>query len=240
VIFIPGHCGDYAQARSLGSRLAYTLRTKDIRLYTFDLNEEYSAFHGKTLLDQAAYVKQFIESLAPKRCIILAHSMGGIVARYALMLIKNAPQHVQAVITMSSPHAAPPAPLDYHLCQIYNELNHHAPIYNATLIPLLNIAGGDLDTLIDSTSTHLPRATGALTTFTASLEDTWTSTEHDQIVWCRQVVDKIVYTVDSILFNDTSPGEVFDKVFMQAERRIEHGLTVDEGNLKRMRCLHVY
>ena len=111
VLFIPGNAGSYKQVRSLSSEAsryfhghlsadveAISNGVRSLDFFTCDFNEDLSAFHGQTIIDQAEYVNEavaYILSLYhdarptlrdtqlpdPSSVILIGHSMGGIVAR---------------------------------------------------------------------------------------------------------------------------------------------------------------
>ncbi|KAK0844019.1 GPI inositol deacylase [Friedmanniomyces endolithicus] len=114
VLFIPGNAGSYKQVRPIAAEAANYFQNelrvdtaavgsgkRPLDIFTVDFNEELSAFHGQTLLDQAEYLNEAIAFILalyhnpsrslrepglpdPKSVIILGHSMGGVVARTML------------------------------------------------------------------------------------------------------------------------------------------------------------
>lgn len=176
---------------------------------TVDFDEEFSAFHSGTLSNQAHYVvhaMSYILSLyiqPQPQIYLLGHSMGGIVAKYALVLsttqydkeAKDVLSAVPAIITMSSPHLNPPVNFDHGFHRIYSEIetywNRHAND-SETSPMLISICGGSADTQIASDTCSLsPRGDikddGYFAVFTSGIEMVWTSVEHQAIVWCDQV-----------------------------------------------------
>src|SRR6185369_8085854 len=104
------------------------------RIYIYicvvDFNEEYSAFHGHSLYEQAEYLNdaiRYILSLYPSirkvqqtnsssqlhpdptAVILIGHSMGGIVARTLFQIPNFQPGSINTILTMSTPHVLPPA-----------------------------------------------------------------------------------------------------------------------------------
>lgn len=64
-------------------------------LLSVDFNEDFSAFHGQTMHEQAEYTNEVIKFLLKeypkiKEVPILAHSMGGIVARLVSIIEQGA------------------------------------------------------------------------------------------------------------------------------------------------------
>lgn len=156
VLFIPGNAGSFRQIRSIASSAArqfYShpggpLRPEYARsgaagldFFTVDFNEDFSAFHGETLFEEAEYVNdavRYILSLYthtsrtnafrrplpdPGAVIIIGHSMGGIVARKMLDMSNYLPGSVNTILTISTPHAVPPVTLDRRIETVYSDID---------------------------------------------------------------------------------------------------------------------
>lgn len=128
--------------------------------------------------------------------------MGGIVARL-MMLKSNHPKNsVDTIITLSSPHAYPPVPLDKGVEEVYTSINtrwrEHA---NTTL--LISLSGGILDNQLSSEPASLPlgriwyRDT-SLSAFTSSLAGLWSGVDHLAMMWCDQLRERIARGVLNI------------------------------------------
>ncbi|KZF23497.1 PGAP1-domain-containing protein [Xylona heveae TC161] len=228
VLFIPGNAGSYKQVRPLGAEAAQYFHdvvqhdteaagrgTRSLDFFTVDFNEDFTAFHGQTLLDQAEYLNEavaYILSLYhdprhsardsslpdPSSVILVGHSMGGIVARTMLIMPNYQANSINTIITMSTPHARPPVSFDAELVQTYTKINkywrqaysqkwaNNNPLWHVTLI---SIAGGGLDTVVPSDYTSLSSLvpdTHGFTVFTSSVPDVWTGMDHLAILWCDQ------------------------------------------------------
>ncbi|RMZ89429.1 hypothetical protein DV736_g3330, partial [Chaetothyriales sp. CBS 134916] len=241
VLFIPGNAGSYKQVRSLSSESAlyyHDKLRKDARaakegvraldFFTIDFNEDLSAFHGQTLVDQAEYVNEAIayilslyhdpsrlhrdQSLPdPSSVILIGHSMGGIVARTVLVTSKYQANSVNTIITMSTPHARPPVTFDADIVSLYKQVNDywresylqkHAnnnPLWHTTLI---SIAGGGLDTTVPSDYANLeslvPESHG-FTVFTSGIPNVWSSMDHLSITWADQVRKAIIRSLYDVV-----------------------------------------
>ena len=162
-----------------------------------DYNEDFSAFHAATLREQARFlahsVRHALEQYShlpasdrPQHVTLLGHSMGGIVARLAL---EELPGLIDVIVTMSTPHALPPVPLERDMDVIWNTIGRQ--VYNATSPLLFSICGGTADTQIASDACVIPEkslgASDGFTVFTTGMPGTWTSVEHQTMVWCHQV-----------------------------------------------------
>lgn len=237
VLFIPGNAGSYKQARSLGSESAqYYYNTvaqnpgalkegaTSIDFFTVDFNEDFTAFHGQTLLDQAEYLNDalaYILSLYhdprrslrdpslpdPSSVVLIGHSMGGMVARTMLIMPNYQSNSVNTIVTMSTPHARPPVAFDGEIVRTYKQTNDYwreaysqkwandNPLWHVTLI---SIAGGGLDTVVPSdyaSLSSLVPPTHGFTVFSSSMPNVWTGADHLAMVWCAQLVKPIIRSI---------------------------------------------
>lgn len=236
VIFIPGNAGSYKQARSIGSLAAEAITERNLDqeqrldLYTIDFEEDFSAFHGRTLLDQAEYVNDAIRFILalydqenqatphPKSVIVIGHSMGGFIARTLVGLGNYVPESVNTIITLASPHARPPIAFDAELTNVYEIVNKYwSQAYSTDMIgrsplssvALVSIAGGKPDTMVPSeyaSVTGLTTPSHGFATFSYSMPNVWTSIDHLAMVWCHQARAAIVNALLSIT-DARSPGK---------------------------------
>ncbi|KAI0405014.1 GPI inositol-deacylase [Xylaria palmicola] len=241
VLFIPGNAGSYKQVRSIASEsaryfhealhpnaAASTSGVKNLDFFTVDFNEDFTAFHGQTMLDQAEYVNEAIRYILslyldpqkserdpnlpdPSSVIVLGHSMGGIVARAAFVMPNFQPHSINTIVTMSAPHARPPVTFDPLIVKIYQNINDHwrhaylsksaieNPLSHVTLV---SIAGGGLDTVVPSDYASLESIvpeTHGFTVFTSTIPNVWTSMDHLAITWCDQFRKVIVKAMYDIV-----------------------------------------
>ncbi|KAL6791416.1 PGAP1-like domain-containing protein [Trichoderma sp. SZMC 28013] len=241
VLFIPGNAGSYKQVRPIAAETANYfheylqhdsnqldsgIRTLDF--FTVDFNEDITAFHGQTLLDQAEYLNEAVRYILslysepqrasrdshlpdPTSVLILGHSMGGVVARAMLVQPNYQENSINTIITMSAPHARPPVTFDGRIVQIYDEINDYwrraytqkwasnNPLWHVTLV---SIAGGNLDTVVPSdyaSIESLVPETHGFTVFTSGIPTVWTSMDHQAILWCDQFRKVLAQTLYSII-----------------------------------------
>ncbi|KAF3767814.1 hypothetical protein M406DRAFT_90386 [Cryphonectria parasitica EP155] len=228
VLFIPGNAGSYKQVRPLAAESANyfhdtlqsnpaTLKSgvRNLDFFTVDFNEDFTAFHGQTLIDQAEYLNEAIRYILslyldprmtsrdadlpdPTSVMVVGHSMGGIVARTMLIMPNYQAHSINTIITMSAPHARPPVSFDSEIVRVYEDINdywrkayaqqwaNNNPLWHVTLI---SIAGGSLDTVVPSDYASLESIvpdTHGFTVFTSTIPTVWTSMDHQAILWCDQ------------------------------------------------------
>ena len=196
--------------------------------FSVDFNEDFSAFHGQTILDQAEYLNDavaYILSLYhdsqrsqrdpglpdPSSVILVGHSMGGVVARTMLTMPNYQSNTINTIITMSAPHARPPVSVDAESVRTYKRINDYwrqaytqkwasdNPLWHVTLI---SIAGGGLDTVVPSDFASLESlvpSTHGFTVFTSGIPKVWTGADHIQTTWCVQLMKPIVRSIFSTL-----------------------------------------
>ncbi len=189
--------------------------------FAIDFNEDFTAFHGQTVLDQAEYLNDavaYILSLYhdprrsqrdpglpdPSSVILVGHSMGGVVARTMLTMPNYQSNSVNTIVTVSAPHARPPVSFDAESVRTYKQINDYwrqaytqtwandNPLWHVTLI---SIAGGGLDTVIPSDFASLESLvpnTHGFTVFTSAIPNVWTGCDHIQTTWCVQLMKAIV------------------------------------------------
>ena len=228
VLFIPGNAGSYRQARSIAAYAAKFQQeqqsTTQFDFFTVDFNEDFTAFHGRTLLDQAEYLNDAISYIlglygasdkavtTPKAVILIGHSMGGIVARTMVALPNYIPDSVNTIITLSTPHIIPPLTFDHDINRVYELVNQYwrnsfAGNTSSSVedMAVVSIAGGKSDTTVPSDyaaiSAVIPPSNG-FSTFSYSVPNVWTSIDHLAMVWCHQLRRAIVESLFQIV--DTS------------------------------------
>jgi glycosylphosphatidylinositol deacylase len=234
VLFVPGNAGSYKQVRSLAAESAYHYHNsvqhesnegkrerRPLDFFAVDFNEDFTAFHGQTVLDQAEYLNDaitFILSLYhtpgrsrrdpnlpdPTSVIIVGHSMGGVVARTMFTMPNYQTNSINTIVTIAAPHARPPVSFDGDIVRTQNAVNAYwrnsyaqdtaeaNPLDHVTLV---SIAGGGLDNIVSSdyaSIASLVPETHGFTVFTSSIPNCWTGADHLAITWCDQVRKSIV------------------------------------------------
>ncbi|KAK5135682.1 hypothetical protein LTR08_004983 [Meristemomyces frigidus] len=237
VIFVPGNAGSYKQVRPIAAEAAHYFQDvlredtsavasgkRPLDFFTVDFNEELSAFHGQTLLDQAEYLNEAVAYILalyhsphrslreaglpnPKAVIILGHSMGGVVGRTMLRMPNYQEHTVNTIVTLSAPHARAPISFDADMVATYDDINTFWRQSYSALLPddnplsdvtLVSVAGGGLDTMIPSeysSLTSLVPDTHGFTVFTSAIPCVWTGMDHLAIMWCDQFRKALVKAI---------------------------------------------
>lgn len=215
VLFIPGNAGSYRQVRSIAAEAANIYfderdtinneQTRNLDFFAADFNEDFTAFHGRTMLDQAEFANEAVKFILllysnrdnpPESVILIGHSMGGVVARVMLALPSYQPKSVNTILTLSLPHLAAPLTFDSDIAKIYLTADRywfdsfHAAENPLKDVSLISITGGILDTVLPADYTtlgFLVPPTNGFTVFTSGIPRVWTSLDHLAVVWCGQL-----------------------------------------------------
>lgn len=228
VLFVPGNAGSFRQIRSIAAESANLffdsrglLRNRNVQnldFFSADFNEDFTAFHGQTLLDQIEFLNDAVKFILglyenrpnpPKSVIILSHSMGGVVARGMLTFKNYLPGSVNTIITLASPHAAAPLTFDGDILKAYSaidrfwfegfneDFNSQGKSARETLanVSLISITGGLLDSVLPADYTtlgYLVPPDHGFTVYSTGIPGVWTSIDHLAIVWCGQLRRKVL------------------------------------------------
>ncbi|KAM5581857.1 hypothetical protein ABKV19_010881 [Rosa sericea] len=214
--------------------------------FAVDLEGEHSAMDSAVLEQHTQYVvrcihrilDQYEESFKarekegaatsvtlPKSVILVGHSMGGFVARAAVvdpLLRKSA---VETIITLSSPHQQPPVALQPSYGHYFRHVNrewrkgyevqttaagHYLSGPALSNVVVISISGGYNDyqvrTKYESLDGIVPPTHGFMISSTG-MKNVWLSMEHQVILWCNQLVIQVSHTLLSL--TDSRTGQPF-------------------------------
>ncbi|XP_075515196.1 uncharacterized protein LOC142549872 isoform X4 [Primulina tabacum] len=214
--------------------------------FAVDLEGEHSAMDGRILQEHSEYVvyainrildqyKESQEARAkegaalsgslPRSVILVGHSMGGFVARAAVVHPRLRKSAVETVLTLSTPHQSPPVALQPSLGHYYSHVNHEwrkgyevqtsqsgrdiaDPLLSHVVV--VSISGGYNDyqvrSKLESLDGIVPPSHGFMISST-SMKNVWLSMEHQVILWCNQLVVQVSHTLLSLV--DTRTGKPF-------------------------------
>ena len=297
VLFIPGHWGEYKQARSLGAhgtqftRRGHTQQYhRDVvtgmmdgtlnghasdytgnddgsgggggidsfiyDVYTADFDGEGAGLHASRLVRQAHFVAKSIMTIA-LACgdassevlgggiTIVAHSVGGVVARAVPLLYPETRRYIRTIITLATPHAAFPYAFDSTVQQFYSYIQKKeaetmaAEDENKSSAALIvSISAGLRDELIPPHSCNLGRINGVsglaadlmapcTAEGLAERVDVSLGMDHKAISWCHNVlsaVRRIMYANVAVASASASHKDVLSRV-----RRMPQNMHLETG-----------
>ncbi|GAB2223103.1 hypothetical protein Droror1_Dr00017240 [Drosera rotundifolia] len=211
--------------------------------FAVDLEGEHSAMDGHTLQEHTDYVVYAIHSILdrykeshdararenvvvsgdlPRSVILVGHSMGGFVARAAVVHPHLRKHVVQTIITLSSPHQSPPVALQPSLGSYFAYVNgqwrkgYQVPVSGAanyepdaflSHVVVISISGGANDYQVRShlaTLDGIVPPTNGFTISSTGMRNVWLSMEHQTILWCNQLVVQVSHTILSLLDRETA------------------------------------
>lgn len=214
--------------------------------FTVDLEGEHSAMDSAILEQHAHYVvhcihrilDQYKESYEarkregaatsgtlPKSVILVGHSMGGFVARAAVVDPHLRKSAVETILTLSSPHQYPPVALQPSYGHYFRRVNsewrkgykvqttgagHYLSDPVLSHVVVISISGGYNDyqvrTKYESLDGIVPPTHGFMISSTG-MKNVWLSMEHQVILWCNQLVIQVSHTLLSLA--DSRTGQPF-------------------------------
>ena len=187
ILFVPGNKGSYGQARSLGAQVGRESSPCCVHVYTIDFSEEPSAFSGRMLADQSDYI-DLLEKIVgiykeeANRAVIVAHSMGGIAARGAMLRRSYPPNATKALVTLSSPHAGPVLPIvDGALGTFYAFVDDNWD----SSVAVVSLHGGKRDFMVGPTMAR-HRHRRVRTFFNVGMH-----IDHLAMLWCNELIKEV-------------------------------------------------
>ncbi|KAI9120798.1 hypothetical protein K1719_007831 [Acacia pycnantha] len=244
--------------------------TSRLDWFAVDLEGEHSAMDGGILEEHAEYVVYAIHKILdqykesydartrgaaasgslPKSVILVGHSMGGFVARAAVIHPRLRKSAVEIILTLSTPHQSPPLALQPSLGYYFQRVNQEwregykvqtsntgryvsDPLLSHVVV--VSISGAYNDYQVRSKLTSLdnivPPTRGFMVSST-SMRNVWLSMEHQAILWCNQLVIQVSHTLLSLI--DSKTGHPFtdtQKRLAIFSRMLRSGIS---HNFKRM------
>ncbi|CAM0950809.1 unnamed protein product [Alopecurus aequalis] len=217
--------------------------------FAVDLEGEHSAMDGRILEEHTEYVvyaihrilDQYKESHVarsndgvrstgnlPSSVILVGHSMGGFVARAALVHPGLRKSAVETILTLSSPHQYPPIALQPSLGHFFSHVNEEwrngyrkgvSRTSNPKLsnVVVISVSGGIHDYQIRSRLAALDGivpSTHGFMVGSSSMKNVWLSMEHQSILWCNQLAAQVAHTLLSMI------DPVDRQPFLSSEKRV--------------------
>ncbi|KAJ0778195.1 putative GPI inositol-deacylase PGAP1, alpha/Beta hydrolase [Helianthus annuus] len=205
--------------------------------FAVDLEGEHSAMDGQILEEHTEYVVYTIHrildqykesrdarvkeggvesSSLPNSVILVGHSMGGFVARAAVVHPNLRNSAVETILTLSAPHQSPPLALQPSLGHYYEYINQKwrkgYEVQTSRAVPqlsrviVISISGGGNDyqirTKLESVDGIVPSTNGFMIS-SMGVKNVWLSMEHQVILWCNQLVVQVSHTLLSLVDPET-------------------------------------
>ncbi|OWZ10339.1 GPI inositol-deacylase [Phytophthora megakarya] len=201
VLFVPGHLGSYKQARSLSRHLWDTDETL-FDLFALDFNEEPTGLNGNFITDQATYLNDVVrvilreykkqnkhkkQIIIPDSVVIVAHSMGGIVARTAELLPNYKKKSILHVVALGVPYDNPAFPFDAEMNALYDRMH----LKRNDEVVYVSVAGGHKDTLVQTALTSVDTIADSERAFVAlasAIPTVKTPVDHFCLLWCHELL----------------------------------------------------
>ncbi|CAM6043491.1 unnamed protein product [Sphagnum compactum] len=207
--------------------------------FAVDLEGEHSAMDGWILEEHSEYVVQAVHrildryrsslqmrsqhnddkgEILPTSVILVGHSMGGFIARAAVVHPKLRKGAVETVLTLSSPHRSPPMAVQPSFGRFFSQVNAawvhgyeavkgpawtKPPLANVVVV---SVTGGAHDYQVRSRMASLDGivpSTNGMTIGSAGMVNVFMSMEHQAILWCNEFVVKTAHTLLQLIDKDT-------------------------------------
>lgn len=221
VLFLPGHLGSYEQSRSIARHL-WDIDADMYDVFAADFKGEPTGLHGKYVTDQAQFVNDAVRFIlkqykkqnsikrkfrVPESVIIVAHSMGGIVARTAETLANYKRNSILHVVSLGTPYAKPPFPMDVEMQAVYDRITHTSTQERQLLTSpvYVSIAGGHKDATIHSSLAVTDRIVDSSRGFavlTTAMPEVKLTMDHLCLLWCHQLLKVVAKSIDAIVHKD--------------------------------------
>ncbi|KAK9079209.1 hypothetical protein SSX86_000879 [Deinandra increscens subsp. villosa] len=216
--------------------------TRRLDWFAVDLEGEHSAMDGQILEEHTEYVVYAINrildrykeskdarvkegavesSSLPNNVILVGHSMGGFVARAAVVHPNLRKSAVETILTLSAPHQSPPVALQPSLGHYYEYVNQawrkgyevqtsrsgtHTSSPRLSRVTVISISGGSNDyqirSKLESLDGIVPTTHGFMIS-SMGVKNVWLSMEHQVIMWCNQLVVQVSHTLLSLVDPET-------------------------------------
>lgn len=209
VLYIPGHWGSYHQARSLGAHGTQWTRAREnpqrgqhalatgtwsgkadqlqnfvYEVYSLDFAEQGGALHASFLEQQCDFLAHTItfltETCRVDQILLVAHSMGGYVARLLPQRHPHLQQVAPSILTLATPHHNPLYAMDESIHNLHQSLKDTW---------IISISGGIRDEMIDPFACRLNK--GYTYSSTTLVKSGVLGMDHRAIVWCHGLLDQV-------------------------------------------------
>ena len=180
-------------------------------VFTVDFNGEGGGLHGSRLFAQAEFVATSVERIAQEckgvydgKITIVAHSIGGLVARKAIVLLNERGESgnslVETLITLATPHSSLPFIVEPSVFMFGRDLERREKMLETSALRTMSISGGVRDELIPPYACFIGSDSGSgdsVTVLSTNIINfrnekvvnmTRLGMDHKAIAWCHHVL----------------------------------------------------
>jgi pimeloyl-ACP methyl ester carboxylesterase len=216
-------------------------------VFTIDFGEEGGAFHSALLERQAAYVAYVISTLT-ETCRhgggiqVVAHSIGGISARWALEQYPQATKSVRHLITLGTPHRHPVLSWEPGMLQLYQTLDKKESALRSRQVAMVSISGGLRDEMIPPRSCRLDDYRDSKATLSLVATDIMKSTnegegstlllgmDHRAIVWCHNLLSPVRSMLEILVRADRDGHDAPTRIQSLKDSLRQENFSLDASN----------
>lgn len=186
VLFIPGHGGKWTQVINIACHMT---ERQPMSFFSLDFHASASALHWSVISHQASFAKAAIERLQEiypedEMLTLLGHSMGGLVALKALLLLAPAQQQrIGSLVMICTPVSQHPLLLEPSMVWRLRELRA-AVAQQSERVPMVVVSAGETDPLVPLELAQVPTEWG-WTLSTASIRDVHMTFSHVNLLFSR-------------------------------------------------------
>ena len=182
--------------------------------FAIDYNEELSGVYGHYLQNQTFFLNQAIKVIKrlyykknkdDVKLIVIAHSFGGVLFRGLLNLSSFNLDDIFLYLTLATPHHRAVFAFDSSFYAYYSQINQQhlksdlANYEKYQNLAKISIGGGLNDNLVRSDLTNIQNELNQWSLTSSSMPEVWVAADHKCIVWCKQLVKKLVHLVFDLL-----------------------------------------
>ena len=180
--------------------------------FAVDYNEELSGVYGPYLQNQTVFLNQAIRVIKrlyyrksnDVKLIVIAHSFGGIIFKGLISLPSFKLEDIFLFLSLATPHRNPVFAFDssFHAyySQIADRLRTDRKAFEAYQnVAKISIGGGLNDNLVRSDLTSVDETLNQWSLTSTALPEVWVAADHKCVVWCKQLVKKLVHLIFDLL-----------------------------------------
>lgn len=218
-------------------------------VYALDFGEEGGALHGLLVERQASYISETVNNIAAvcnvTQLHVVAHSMGGVSSRLALVQYPEIMKVVRNLVTLGTPHNAPIWNWETTMLNIYHKIYKGSGSLSTSII---SISGGLRDEMVPPNACYVDEervSNNPISVLASNIMGAATiegknaapslGMDHRAIVWCHNALSE----VRSLLFNlihvngntamlKWSSG--FPEKYIESATRVQQSMKVRNGN----------